>query len=113
MAIGTEISQNLDYEHSKGTHIRLSGLALITAATLVIGIALLCGAPISPWWLLAPIASPFALGLTGLALMVISAIVIFTCCLVAVLVLLALGIICVIPLILLVILFTIKSKLFD
>lgn len=113
MAISTEISQNLDHEHSKGTRIRLSGLALIAAATLIIGIVLLCGAPISPWWLLAPIASPFALGLAGLALVVISAIIIFACCLVAFLVLLALGIISAVPLILLVILFVIKSKLFD
>ena len=113
MAISTKISRDLNHEHSKGTRIRLSGLALIAAATLAIGIALLCGAPISPWWLLAPIASPFALGLAGLALVVVSAIVIFASCLVVVLVLLGLGIICAIPIILLVILFVIKSKLFD
>lgn len=113
MSISTKISQDLDHKHNKGTYIRLSGLALIAAATLAIGIALLCGAPISPWWLLAPIASPFALGLAGVALVVISAIIIFASCLVAFLVLLALSIICAIPVILLVILYMIKIKLFD
>lgn len=113
MSTSTKTSRDLDYKHDKGTHIRLSGLTLITAATLAIGIALLCGASISPWWLLAPIASPFALGLVGLALVAVSAIIVFVSCLVALFVLLSLVIICAIPIILLLILSVIKSKLFD
>ena len=97
----------------RGTHIKLSGFALIITATIAIGIALACGAPISPWWLLAPIASPFAIGLAVIALAMASALIILAALIVGGLAVIALGLVCLIPVLLLVVLYNIKWKLFD
>lgn len=96
----------------RGTRVKLSGLTLIVITTIAIGIALACGAPISPWWLLAPITSPFAVGLAGIALAIVAGLTIFAALVVGGLVVIALALVCLVPVLLLAVLYVIKEKIF-
>lgn len=82
------------------------------AATALIGIAILCGASISPWWMLAPFAFPVVLVATifGLTAALIIAAIITVVALIILVV--AIGLVFLVPLIVLVLLCKLGSWLF-
>lgn len=86
----------IQFEHQK---VKIS-FALIAFATLIIGILIAIGLPISPWWLLAPILTPFALVVAGAGLLVVSALTIIAALIAGGLIILALVIVCAVPLLL-------------
>lgn len=87
---------SIQFEHQK---IKIS-FALIAFATLIIGILIAIGLPISPWWLLAPILTPFALVVAGAGLLIVSALVIISVLIAGGLIAIALVIISAVPILL-------------
>ena len=75
----------------------LIGFSLIALATAVLGILMITGVPISPWWLLAPILTPVALVALGVALIIASITVLVAVIIIAVITVLALALVSLIP----------------
>ena len=82
-------------------HIKI-GIPLILLATAIIGILILVGVPISPWWLFAPVLSPVALIVAIVALVIITALVGLAAIIFIALTIVALIIVCAVPLLLLI-----------
>lgn len=93
--------KNIDAKKDVKMHIKI-GIPLVLLATAILGILILAGVPISPWWLLAPVLSPVALVAAIVALIIITALIGLAAIIFIALAIIALVIVCAIPLLLLI-----------